>query len=192
MMGVTLSFLGHRDESLFSFNKAISLGDDSSFVQYKVVELLFAQNRWREGMMCLDKALGRFAHSEDPNAGNTRALIRCLLPGLPEQKVLLLLIRLLLLVYQKHRMLGALGQGLIECIPEMTSSEAHGDSEASLWLDSWKAMAGRFAEFRLPLRLLDSAIRYHETRDLHIFMNLPQEERTLLEHLVGIHIEAIA
>ena len=49
MMGLTLSSLGHRDESLFSFNRAISLGEDSSFVQYKVVELLFAQNRWREG-----------------------------------------------------------------------------------------------------------------------------------------------
>ena len=192
MMGVTLSFLGHRDESLFSFNKAISLGEDSAFVQYKVVELLFAQNRWREGTICLDKALLQFAHSEDPNAGNTRALIRCLLPGLPDQRALLLSIKLLLLVYQKHRMLGALGQGLIECIPEMTSSEAHRDSEAFLWLDSWKAMAGRFAEFRLPLRLLDSAICYRKSGDLHIFMNLPQEERALLEHLVGVHIEAIA
>ena len=192
MMGVTLSFLGHRDESLFSFNRAISLGEDSSFVQYKVVELLFAQNRWREGTICLNKALGQFAHSEDPNAGNTRALIQCLLPALPEQQLLLLTIKLLLLVYQKHRMLGALGQGLIECIPEIASSETHSEEEACLWLDSWHAMADKFSEFRLPLRLLDSAVRYRKTRDLHIFMNLPQEERTLLESLVGVHIEAIA
>jgi hypothetical protein len=42
------------------------------------------------------------------------------------------------------------------------------------------------------LRLLDSAVHYRKTRDLHIFMNLPQEERALLEPLVGVHIEAIA
>ena len=192
MMGLTLSFLGHRDEALFSFNRAISLGEDSSFVQYKVVELLFAQNRWREGAICLDRSLGRFAQSDNPNAGNTWSLIRCLLPGLSTPKFLRLSIKLLLLTYRKHRMLGALGQGLIECIPEMTSSERHSDSEASVWLESWQAMAGTFTELRLPLRLLDFAISYRKTRDLRIFMNLPQEERTLLEPLVGVHIEAIA
>jgi tetratricopeptide (TPR) repeat protein len=192
MMGLTLSSLGHRDEALFSFNRAISLGEDSSFVQYKVVELLFAQNRWREGALCLDKALSQFACSASPNAGNTHALIACLLPGLSDRTLLQLSIKLLFLVYRRHGMLGALGRGLIECIPEITSSEAHSEEEARLWLDSWQAMADKFSEFRLPLRLLDSAVRYRKTRDLHIFMNLPQEERTLLEPLVGVHIEAIA
>jgi tetratricopeptide (TPR) repeat protein len=192
MMGLTLSYLGQREDSLFSFNKALSLGEDSSFVQYKVVELLFAQDRWREATTTLDRALSQFAHSGNPNAGDTKALIQCLIPSLSNPKVLQLSIKLLLLVYRKHRMLGALGQGLIESIPEMIKADSHTDSEATLWLESWQMMADTLTEFRLPLRLLDSAVRYRKTQDLRIFMGLPQEERTLLEPLVGVHIEAIA
>ena len=139
----------------------------------------------------------QLAARKDPTQGFETAavvlaLIHGLLPGLSNPKVLELTIRLLLLVYRKHRMLGALGQGLIECIPEMSAPDAHGEDDAALWLESWQACAAQYTEFRLPLRLLDSAVRYRKTRDLRIFMNLPQEERALLEPLVGVHIEAIA
>jgi hypothetical protein len=53
-------------------------------------------------------------------------------------------------------------------------------------------MTSDFPEFRLPLRLLNSAVSYRSTRDLGVLMSLPQEERTLLEALLGIHLEAIA
>ncbi len=89
-------------------------------------------------------------------------------------------------------MLGPLSQGLVECIPEIVASTAFSDAEARIWADSWQTAAGRFPEFRLPLRLLDSAVRYRQTGDLQIFMDLPQEERKLLESMVGVHIEAIA
>jgi hypothetical protein len=181
-----------HDESLVSFNKAISLGEDSPFVRYKVVELLIAMDRWREATACLDQALSRFAHSENPNAGDTRALVRCLLRCPLVPKVLPLSIKLLLLTYLKHGVLGSLGQGLIECVPDVTSSTALSDTDAFLWSDSWQTSAGQFPEFRLPLRLLDSAMRYRKTGDLQVFMDLSQEERTLIEPLVGVHIEAIA
>ncbi len=180
------------DESLECFRKAISLGEDSSFVRYKVVELLLALDRWCEAAAHLDEALDRFAHSENPDAGDTGALIRRLIPSLFDPKILQLSIKVLLLIYQKHNMLGALGQGLIGCIPDVMSSAAFSDEDASLWLESWRMMAANFREFHLPVRLLDSAVRYRETRDLGIFMALPQEERKLLEPLVGVHVEAIA
>jgi tetratricopeptide (TPR) repeat protein len=192
LTGLALAALGRLDESLSSFKKAVSLGENSSFVQYKVVEVLFALDRWREGRTCLDRALHQFAHSENPNAGHTAALIRCLLPNLFTPRILQLSINVLLLTYRKHDMLGALGQGLIEFIPEVTSSTAFSDADAGLWRDSWQMMGARFPEFRLPLRLLDTAVRYRETQNLQVFMDLSQEERTLLEPLVGVHIEASA
>jgi tetratricopeptide (TPR) repeat protein len=192
LMGSALAAMRRPAESLSSFNKAISLGEDSSFVQYKLVELLIVLDRWREAAACLDRALGQFAHSENPSAGNTRALIRCLLPSLSVAKILQLSIKVLFLIYRKHGMLGPLGQGLIECIPEVTSPTSLSDADAGLWLDSWQMVAEPSPEFRLPLRLLASAVRYRKTGDLQVFMDLPQEERTLLEPLVGVHIEAIA
>ena len=191
LMGSVLASLRRYDESLLSFNKAISLGNESSFVQYKVVELLLALDRWREGMSSLDKALSKYAHLEHADAGDTRAFIRCLLPNLFAPRILQLSIRVLFLMYQKHRIPGILGQGLIECIPEVTSSTTLSDADVGLWRNSWQMIAGRIPEFRLPLRLLDSATRFRKTRDLRIFMDLPQEERTLLEQMTGVHVDAI-
>ncbi len=192
LMGSALAATGRREESLASFNKALSLGEDSSFIQYKMAELLFGLNRWRDGTACLDTALSQYAHSGNPNAGDTRALIRSLLPTLSSPKILMLSVKVLILTYRKHGMLGPLSQGLVECIPEIVASTAFSDAEARIWADSWQTAAGRFPEFRLPLRLLDSAVRYRQTGDLQIFMDLPQEERKLLESMVGVHIEAIA
>ncbi len=192
LKGSALCRKEQHDESLDCFRKAISLGEGSSFVRYKVVELLLALDRWREAAANLDEALDRFARSENPDAGDTGALIRRLIPGLFDPKITQLSIKVLLLIYQKHNMLGALGQGLIGCIPDVMSSTALSDEDASLWLESWQMMAAKFREFHLPVRLLDSAIRYRETHDLGVFMALPQEERKLLEPLVGVQVEAIA
>jgi tetratricopeptide (TPR) repeat protein len=190
--GSVLNGMRRYEDSLQSFQKAILLGEDSAFVHFKAVELLFALDRWREGAAHLDKALTRFAHSENPNTGDSRALIQHLLPSLNAPKTLQLSIKVLLLIHRKHNMLGALGQGLIQCIPDIASSPAISDADASQWLDSWRLMADAFPEFRLPVRLLDSAVRYRKTRDVATLMDLPQEERKLLEPLVGVHVEAIA
>jgi hypothetical protein len=41
-------------------------------------------------------------------------------------------------------------------------------------------------EFQIPLRLLDVAVRYRETQDQRVLLELPIEERTLLEQLLEI------
>jgi tetratricopeptide (TPR) repeat protein len=192
LTGSALAALGRHEESLSAFNNAIALSDQSPFVQYKAVELLLVLDRWPEAAARLDKALRRFAHSGERNPGDTKALVRRLLPNSSSPKILQMGIKVLLLTYRKHGLLGALANGLIECIPEAASSAALTDADACLWRDCWRTVAEGFAEFRLPLRLLDSAVRYRQVRDPQSLMDLPQEERRLLEPLVGAHIEAIA
>jgi len=192
LKGSALACLERYEESLVALEKAVSLGEDSSFVHFKRAELLLALDRWREGSAYLDNTLARFAHSDNPDAGNTKAQIRNLLPALSEASILQASIRVLLLIYQKHRVLDALGHGLTECIPHIISPTALTDADACLWRDTWHAMAEPYSEFRLPLRLLDLAVRYRKNPDLSLFMDLPQEERTVLESLVGVHVEAIA
>jgi tetratricopeptide (TPR) repeat protein len=192
LQGSVLAGMGRKMEALAAFSKAVSNGADSAFVRFKIVELLLSQNRWREAAAQLDRALEKFAQSEDPNAVDTKAMVRSLLPSLSEPRILKLLIQVLLLVYRKHRMIGALAQGLIVCIPDVISSESISDAGSSLWSESWDLMASDLPEFQLPLRLLDSAVRYRNSRDMSVLMKLSQEERTLLEALLGVHVEAIA
>ncbi len=192
LIGTVLVGMSKKEDALTAFTKAASMGEDSAFVQFKVVELLFALDRWREAAVRLDQALLRFARSESPIAGDTKTLIRSLLPSLSDDSILPLLIKVLLLTYRKYNMLGALAQGLIVCIPDIAASNVIDNAEASIWLDSWTVMACEYAEFRLPLRLLQAAVSYRKTKDIGVLMKLSQEERTLLEALVGIHVEAIA
>jgi pentatricopeptide repeat protein len=191
LKGSALAGMQKLDDSLNAFEKAALLGEESPYLLFKKAELLFALDRWREGASHLDLALTRFAHSENPNAGDTKTLIRCLLPRLLSPEILQLSIRVLLLIYKKHSMLDVLGQGLIECIPEIISFTLS-DTDSFLWRDAWQAETDHLPEFQLAVRFLDSAVRYRNSHDLEILMTLPQEERTMLETLLGVHVEAIA
>jgi tetratricopeptide (TPR) repeat protein len=190
LQGSALAGMGKREEALAAFDKAISLGESSAYVQFKVVELFLSLNRWRQAAARLDQALQQSVGLED--SVDAKTLIRCLLPSLSEPRVLRLLIKLLLLIHRKHRMLGILAHGLIVCIPDVIASDKFTRTDASMWKDCWEATASNLPEFRLPLRLLNSAAGYRTTGGLEVLMNLPQEERTLLEALLGIHLEAIA
>jgi tetratricopeptide (TPR) repeat protein len=192
MQGFALMSLSRNREALQSLERAIAMGEQSSLVHFRRAQLLFALDRWREGVAVLDDALLQYGNSQNPDAGDTTALIRNLMSRLCGPRVLRLCIELLVLAYQKHGALSPLGRGLIDSIPDISSSSAHGDSDARLWLDTWKTVTGSLPEFQLPLRLLDFAIRYRETRDLRIFMEMAQEERALLEPLLGVRVQETA
>jgi tetratricopeptide (TPR) repeat protein len=192
MEGFALASLNRNSEALRSLERAIAIGERSSLVHFRCAQLLFALDRWREGAAVLDDALSQFASSDPPDAGDTTAFVRSLMAKLYGPKILQLCIEILVLTYRKHRSLSPLCRGLIECIPDIYSSSAHSDSAARLWLESWKAVAGSLPEFQLPLRLLDFAVRYRENRDLRMFMEMAQEERVLLEPLLGLRVQESA
>jgi tetratricopeptide (TPR) repeat protein len=183
LRGTALSDLGEKPAALEAFNRAAAAGDSSSFLQYKRAELLLAIQNWREGSQALDHALQRFAHSESPDCGNTTAILIGLSNLLPDASRLSLVARLVLLVYQKNDALPALAHGLVESISSLAGATAE---SARTWNDLWHSEAASHSEFRLPLRLLRAAAGYLETRDLRSIIELPQEERLVLEPLLGV------
>lgn len=189
--GTAQAALEHYRDALISTERAIELGEQSAFVFFKHAEILFAEDRWQEGSTALGEALNRFYRSDNPDAGNTTALIRILQRMLHDEKGLQLRIKVLILVYYKYGALAALAHALVECIPDLFSPVFQ-ELTARRWLDLWRSLAGSRPEFRLPLRLLDSAVSYRQTRDLRVLMELPLEERVLLEPLLGVKVQATA
>ena len=188
--GGVLRFLKRYSEAIESLNKAIELGDKSWDIIFFRAEALLAQNHWNDGIMALDDALGQFTNAEEPRYGDTKVILENLLMDIRNQDLWSEHIKSLLDIYKKHNTLNALGQGLVGNIKTLYSP-AISDSIAQTWRDTWLELAGKYDEMQIPLRLLDTAVRYREsyddkrkTYDQRILMELPIEERKVLEEIL--------
>jgi tetratricopeptide (TPR) repeat protein len=84
----------------------------------------------------------------------------------------------------KHGLLNELGETLvrslrtlaIDWIPQQT---------ARAWLDTWRELAGDLPQMQLPLRLLAAGVEYQARPRPEVLLNLPREERGLLEPWLG-------
>jgi hypothetical protein len=91
------------------------------------------------------------------------------------------------LLLARHVADDILAEGLLHCLP--TLYHRNKDREIQLlrnWRDAAQDVLGSIDHFQIPLRLLDTAVRYRETEDRRVLLELPIEERTLLEPLLGI------
>ena len=181
--GVTLSDLGRYDEALMSCDKVIELGGQSSYVFFNRAEFLLALDRWEEGMTELDDALKRFAHTEGSVTGDTGSIIGNLFTSARDAATWRTRIETLIALYDKHDVLSALGLGLGKSVSALTSPMVS-DEAKRIWGDEWQELTGDRDEFEIPLRLLDVAVRYLEKRDRRVLLELPVEERKLLEPLL--------
>ena len=69
-------------------------------------------------------------------------------------------------------------------IPELRLTDV-GPGAAKSWREAWQELAGDLPEFRIPLQLLDVAVRYLENADPRVLLELPIEQRRVLEPLLG-------
>jgi len=179
--------LGRYDEALFYYNKAIELGEQSSHVFFNRAEVLLLLSRWDEGIVALDDALNRFAHADEPDTGDTEAIICNLLSSSHDAAIWKSRIATLIEMYDKYQVASALGQGIVRSIPALMS-EMVGDKAAQTWLEVWRELVDNRPELQIPLRLLNAAVRYRETKgDRRVLLELPIEERKLLQPL--LHLE---
>jgi len=69
-------------------------------------------------------------------------------------------------------------------------SEMVSDKAARTWLELWQEQTSNYEQFQIPIRLLNAAVRYKETKgDRRVLLELPIEERSLLEPLVSGKVE---
>jgi tetratricopeptide (TPR) repeat protein len=183
--GWLLGELRRYDEALLSGNRAIELGEQSSCVFFNCAEAILALNRWDEGITALDDALNRFAHSECK--GDTGAIVRNLFNSTYDVAIWRSRITTLIELYDKHQVISALGQGLVRSIPALMSDMVS-EKAAQTWLEVWQELTSDYTQFQIPLRLLNAAVRYRETKgDKRVLLELPIEERNLLKSLLGIN-----
>ncbi|MEG4394058.1 tetratricopeptide repeat protein [Microcoleus sp. BROC3] len=184
--GWTLDNLGRYEEALISCDKVIELGSQHSSVFFNRAIAILGLNRWDEGIAALDDAFQRLEPGDEAEADDAKLIINNLFANTPDKAISKTRITSLIAVYEKHEYLSILGQGIVRNIPVLMS-EMVSHKAARSWLEVWQELTSNYDEqFKIPIRLLDAAVCYKETKgDRRVLLKLAIEERNLLEPLVS-------
>ncbi|MEG4455668.1 tetratricopeptide repeat protein [Microcoleus sp. N9_A1] len=184
LRGDLLNRIKRYDEALASLNRVLELGNPSSSVFFNVVIAILGLNHWDEGIAALDDAFQCIESDDDASSEHTEVIINNLFAN-KNVAVWKPRITSLIAVYEKHKYLSILGQGIVRNIPALMS-EMVSDKAARTWLELWQELTSKYDEFQIPIRLLKAAVRYKETKgDRRVLLELAIEERNLLEPLVS-------
>jgi tetratricopeptide (TPR) repeat protein len=187
--GWVLCRLGRYDLALISLEKAIELGFPEWYAFFNRAESLLALNQWDEGITALDDAIDRFTQLDMTEIDNTEAIVCNLFNNTSDIAICKTRIQTLIELYNNHDIISILGQGIVRNIPALMS-EMVSDKAARTWLELWQQPTSNYEQFQIPIRLLNAAVRYKETKgDRRVLLELPIEERNLLEPLVSGKVE---
>jgi tetratricopeptide (TPR) repeat protein len=183
--GIVLYNLERYEEALQCFDRVIELNSEDSDALFKKAELLVIMNRWTEGFEILDLALNTLEDLSKPENIATGIIVKNLFQSTNDLTVWRTRIQTLRNIYDKHQASSILGQEIVLSIESM--SETVSEKAAQAWLEIWKEIVGDRIEFKIPLRLLEAAVRYRQTKgDRRVLLRLPIEERKLLMPLLGL------
>jgi tetratricopeptide (TPR) repeat protein len=185
LRGYVLKNLKRYEEALTSYERAIELGSQHSSVFFNRAIAILGLNRWEEGIAALDDAFQRLEPGDEAEADDAKLIINNLFANTQEPGIWKTRITSLIAVYKKYEYLSVLGQGIVRNIPVLMS-EMVSDKAARTWLELWQELTSNYEELQIPIRLLNAAVRYKETNgDRRVLLELPIEERNLLEPLVS-------
>ncbi|MCY7383199.1 MAG: tetratricopeptide repeat protein [Microcoleus sp. CAN_BIN18] len=181
--------LASYKEALISCDKEIALGEQHSSIFFNRAIAILGLNRWNEGITALDDAFQRLKPDNEAAPEDAELIIRNLFANTNDPAISQTRITSLIAVYEKHKNLSILGQGIVRNIPALMS-EMVSDKAARTWLELWQEQTSNYEQFQIPIRLLNAAVRYKETKgDRRVLLELPIEERSLLEPLVSGKVE---
>ncbi len=182
--GAVLSNLKRYDEALASFDRAIELDDNYQWAWRWRGYVLNNLKRYEEALVSYDKALQLDANDQWAWA-NRGDVLSNLFANTHDAAIWKNRITSLIAVYEKHEYLSILGNEIVRNIPALMS-EMVSDKAARTWLELWREPTNNYEQFKIPIRLLNAAVRYKETKgDRRVLLELPIEERSLLEPLVS-------
>lgn len=183
IQAATLSMLGRDAEALPYWQQGANNGDNSSLIHFGKVASLIALQRLDEADAALTKALTYCSNAKSPQEFKSCQIMDKLFTAKQnvdfwQQGVVLLVSR-----FAEHQALSSLAAGVAKSIAYIIQKTVS-DATAVMWRDTWVKVASGYPEMELALRLLDTAIKYRVNNDQRLLMELPIEERKILEEII--------
>ncbi|WP_299489053.1 tetratricopeptide repeat protein [Acaryochloris sp. IP29b_bin.137] len=184
--GIALRYLGRYEEAIENFDEALKINPDRKFGKLNRAEMVFALNPNDKAYEVLEDALNQLTDVAISNNWWADIMLISLFKRNQDTQQWEFHIRKLVPLFKAYQFLNALGVGLIEScdalISEMVSQNA-----AQAWLEVWTEVAEGHEEFKIPLRILTTAVHYKAApNDPRVFLQLPTEERTILKQALGL------
>lgn len=185
IQATSLSILGRDTEALPYWQQVIDKGEGRpSFAHLGMAGSLIALQRWDDADAVLVEFL---TDCPDPKLSfelELTALMEKLFNAQQDTDFWQQGAGMLVSRFAEHKTLSSLAAGLAQNIA-LVLHETVSDATAAMWRDVWVASASAYPEMELALRLLDTAIRYRRENDRRLLMELPVEERRLLEEIIA-------
>lgn len=187
---IYLSFASRLAEAQTAFEKGCTLDSTRASLDLYWVrsDILMALGQWEQGRQALIDWLQELQthHMAVTNYGGIVSLL--LKTQSPE--VWKRYISTWLEVFDEVGLLAELGSILVRGFPRFAIPWL-GPSVARQWYDSWQAMAAHREAMHVPLKLLSVAVTFAEQHDKRILLQLPVEQRSLLEPVIAQYIHAL-
>ncbi len=182
--GVALDNLDRHKEALIAYDQALELDPNNTVAWFNRAEALVKLDRWQEGLTQLEDGLTRFSHDHKQQYSENVKLILQHLFNHVNSTTWPSRIADLLSLYAQRDLLPDLGQSLVQSIPALFEPNANAQAAQS-WFDTWQQAIGDRAELTVALRLLKTAVRFRQNNDPRALLDLPIEEREILEQVLS-------
>ena len=196
-MAESLAQIGRIEEALAAFEKALALSkeniDESRAAAHGRVQSLFLLGRWRDAIGAFLEVLDRFGDGGELFADALAVFLHHLIHAPHSDLDLAAVILQVARHYQRSGALATLSNGIVSTLRDVVAIDS--ERVASAWLSAWRAAirieqadgeATRVhPELELPMRLLETAVAFRQSGDPRVLLDLPIEERKVLEPLLG-------
>jgi tetratricopeptide (TPR) repeat protein/DNA-binding MarR family transcriptional regulator len=181
---VALYEMGKYDEALESVAESLRLQPNDAYANGTRVEILLSSGQWQTGWVELGACLKRFPPQEFPMEAD-RYLIRIVLRSTQESDQWIERIYSLCQIYSEIDAMAYLGEGLIRSLIYLKELP---NQAVTRWQDAWHKVGDRYDELSFSLRLFDAGIAYVITHEPNALLDLPVEQRAILEQLFDIDV----
>jgi tetratricopeptide (TPR) repeat protein len=183
---VSLYALGKYDEALESVTESLRLRPSYPDAQFTRVEILLSSGQWEKGWSEAAKCLQQFPPKSEPTEFE-RYVIQVIFRSTQRLELWTERLARLCQLFEGAHALTYVGQGLVRTLRTLADDQVSSEV-LNRWQAAWQQVGGQYDELGFSLRLFDAGIEYLKTREPNALLDLPLEQRAILEQLFGIDV----
>jgi tetratricopeptide (TPR) repeat protein len=187
--GFTLSNLGRYEEAITSCNKALKINPSRYITWHRKAMTQFVMGNYEIALESWREFFQVFQAQDNRPYDVVRIIQRfidVLIPRFTIEPVPAMLDRLIAL-YREHHLLPELNAALTNTLG-LLLPDTISDTTATAWLDLWHSRFSNEPELQIALQFMEVTVAYKKqpSRRHHLWLRLPQEQRPILDRILGL------